>query len=868
MESAGRQWVILKFGGTSVSGKSRWEAICQILSKRIEEGLKPLLVCSAISGVSDLLGQLVKNSSGDSFGPVLDQIRKKHQDLIEELGLESGLDLILKDLDQLERMATGISLIGYADSRTTARVMAMGELMLTKIGDAYLRKRGLNGSWLDARSLLKVGPQQSVSQDMKYLSSHCQFDPDEKKSQELLKTSDDFLVTQGFIAENSAGETVLLGRGGSDTSASCLGSILGASRVEIWTDVPGMFSSNPREVPSARLLLKLDYDEAQELATSGAKVLHPRCIDPVKTYDIPLYICWTERPDFQGMRIGSPDSSSSPGAKAIISKKDIHMITMDTLGMWHQVGFLAKVFDCFRKHGLSIDLVTTSQSNVTVTLDSISNIIDSGAISRLMEDLSDFCRPRSLGPLASVSLVGKNIRSMIHKLGPFLEAFEEKKIYLISQAASDLNFTIIIDESEAPRMVQKLHALFFSEQNDNEVFGPTWNELFTPSNKASPAPSPAWWIQKQSKLIDIGSKQTPVYVYDEEELMKGIGQLKSLSGIDKVHYAMKANAHPEILKLIDREGFGFDCVSLEEINYLRDVLPQFDPQKIVFTPNFAPISEYEAALKLGCTLTLDNIYPLENHPDIFRGASIMLRIDPEVGRGHHKHVRTAGPSAKFGIALSELDRIDELISQSGAKIIGLHAHVGSGIKNPETWAENALFLSETASRFKDVRVLNLGGGLGVAEKPGDQILDLEQVKASLDKIKKAFPQFQLWLEPGRYLAAQSGVLLGKVTQLKSKGQKNFVGLDVGMNSLIRPSLYGSFHEIVNLSKQGQEKSVKADVVGPICETGDVLGHGRQLPPSEEGDIFLIATAGAYGKVMASAYNLREPASEVFLKAEL
>lgn len=865
MEGTSRRWVILKFGGTSVSSKPRWDTISHILKKRIDEGLKPLLVCSAISGVSDLLGLLVKNSSEEPFEPVLDQIRMKHLDLINELGLESKSDLISNDLEQLERMATGISLIGYADSRTIARVMAMGELMLTKIAKAYLNARGLKGSWYDARALLKVTQQNSGSQEMKYLSAHCSFHPDEKKSQELLKTSDEYLVTQGFIAENSAGETVLLGRGGSDTSASCFGSILGACRVEIWTDVPGMFSSNPREVPSARLLLKLDYDEAQELATSGAKVLHPRCIDPVKTYQIPLFICWTERPEFKGMKIGSVDGRSSPGAKAIISKKDIHMITMDTLGMWHQVGFLAKVFDCFRKHGLSIDLVTTSQSNVTVTLDSISNIIDSGAISRLQDDLSEFCRPRSLGPLASVSLVGKNIRSMIHKLGPFLEAFEEKKIYLISQAASDLNFTITIDEHEAPRMVQKLHALFFSEQTDNEVFGPTWNELFSSDEKSNKAQATDWWRHKKSRLIDIGTQQAPVYIYDEEQLLKGIHDLKSLRAVDKVHYAMKANAHPDILRLIDQEGFGFDCVSMEEIHYLRKVLPDFDPKKIIFTPNFAPIEEYEAAMKLGCTLTLDNLFPLEHHLEVFRGASMMLRIDPEVGRGHHKHVRTAGPSAKFGIALSELDRIDELVDKSGAKIIGLHAHVGSGIKNPETWAENAVFLASLADRFQDVRVLNLGGGLGVSEKPGDQTLDLEQVRMSLDKIKKAFPQFQLWLEPGRYLAAQSGVLLGKVTQLKSKGQKNFVGLNVGMNSLIRPSLYGSFHEIVNLSKLDEKNVMKADVVGPICETGDVLGHGRQLPLSEEGDIFLIATAGAYGKVMSSAYNLRAPASEVFLR---
>ena len=160
----------------------------------------------------------------------------------------------------------------------------------------------------------------------------------------------------------------------------------------------------------------------------------------------------------------------------------------------------------------------------------------------------------------------------------------------------------------------------------------------------------------------------------------------------------------------------------------------------------------------------------------------------------------------------------------------------------------------------------MGGGLGVVEHPGTTPLDIEAVNAGLTALKSAHPNVDLWLEPGRFLVAPAGVLLTRVTQLKKKGNVHYVGLDTGMNSLIRPALYGAYHEIVNLSRLNAPITSIAEVVGPICETGDVLGHGRPLPDTQEGDVFLIATAGAYGRAMSSFYNLREPASEVLLRA--
>jgi diaminopimelate decarboxylase/aspartate kinase len=194
-------------------------------------------------------------------------------------------------------------------------------------------------------------------------------------------------------------------------------------------------------------------------------------------------------------------------------------------------------------------------------------------------------------------------------------------------------------------------------------------------------------------------------------------------------------------------------------------------------------------------------------------------------------------------------------------VVGLHAHAGSGILDPEAWREVAGRLLSAAERFPDVEVLDLGGGLGVGELPQDPALDVERLGELLLEVRRGFPRYRLWLEPGRYLVARAGVLLTRVTQLKGKGASRFVGVDTGMNSLIRPALYGAWHEIVNLTRLDEPASETADVVGPICESGDVLGAERRLPVCAEGDVLLVAHAGAYGRAMSSYYNLREPAAE-------
>ncbi|MFN7146888.1 MAG: bifunctional aspartate kinase/diaminopimelate decarboxylase, partial [Myxococcota bacterium] len=283
--------------------------------------------------------------------------------------------------------------------------------------------------------------------------------------------------------------------------------------------------------------------------------------------------------------------------------------------------------------------------------------------------------------------------------------------------------------------------------------------------------------------------------------------------------------------------------------------------RILFTPNFAPRAEYAAALADGVHVTLDNVHPLAEWPELFAGREVMLRVDPGAGRGHHDHVRTGGERSKFGIAAGELDRVADLCRAHGVRVTGLHAHVGSGILDAQSWSDVALFLSQVTERFPEVRHLDVGGGLGVPEKADQAPLDLAALDTALARVREAHPRLAVWLEPGRFLVAEAGVLLCRVTQLKQKGDVRFVGVDTGMNSLIRPALYGAWHEIVNLTRLDAPLTQVANVVGPVCESGDTLGYARRLPDTREGDVLLIATAGAYGRAMSSTYNLRAPAEE-------
>jgi bifunctional diaminopimelate decarboxylase / aspartate kinase len=856
---ASSRWVVVKFGGTSVSTLANWRNIALVVRRRLESGNRVLVVHSAITRITDQLEKLLVSALAGKPEEALKAIEDRHVQLTTELGV--GVSPQLQGyFDELRQMASGISLVRELSDRTRARVMANGELMATEIGSRFLRSQGLDVTWMDARDMLSV-EDRGASAKASVLSATCSFAPDAALEQRL-DASTPVVISQGFIARDSEGNTCLLGRGGSDTSASYLGAKIRARAIEIWTDVPGMFSANPRATPSARLIRALHYDEAQEIATSGAKVLHPRCLLPARQYQIPLYVYATQTPDLEGTLI-TGESAQGAQVKAICNRKGITLISLDSPGMWHQVGFMADAFAVFKEHGMSVDLVSTSETNVTVSLDPAANTLDGELLGKLQRDLSRLSNVRVIGPCSSVSLVGRNIRAILHKLGDALALFEEQKVYLISQAANDLNFTFVVDENQGDRLVEQLHELLIRPLPGDPVLGPTWEQLFAKPEAVAARAQP-WWAVKRDALLGALATRDSAYVYDLAQVETAARAVTGLKSITRALFALKANPHPDILRKVAEAGVGFDCVSLAEIERVLEAVPGISPDRILFTPNFAPRDEYERGLALGVHVTIDNLFVLQHWLDAFRGQNVFLRIDTGIGRGHHHHVKTAGAQSKFGIPVEELDEVARLAKQGGVTIAGLHAHAGSGVFDVENWTQVGSVLVDLVKRFPDVKVLDVGGGLGVPDRIDGRELDLERLDGALGKVKNALPGVELWLEPGRYFVANAGVLLARVTQTKVKSGIRYVGVATGMNSLIRPALYGAHHDIVNLTRYGEAANIPANVVGPICESSDFLGHDRLLPECHSGDVLLIATAGAYGRAMASNYNLRAPAEEVLI----
>lgn len=853
-------WVIMKFGGTSVSSRARWDTIAVETRARLAAGERPVLVCSALSGVSDLLEQAATRAPTAEHEPVLTEIVQRHASMAEQLGVE--LDEVVGDLVvDLERLLLGASLLQEVSPRQHARILSAGELMSTRLGAAFLRQQGIDVAWLDARSVLRSTDAPDTRDSARFLEARVDDEADPALEAEL-RRGPQVVLTQGFIARSPDGATVLLGRGGSDTSAALFAARLGAARCEIWTDVPGMFTANPRQVPSARLLRRLGYDEAQEIASMGAKVLHPRCIPPVARHGIPLVIRCTPRPELDSTHIERAGLGGGPRVHAISAKSGITLVRMDTVGMWQQAGFLADVFACFKARGLSVDLVSTSETNVTVSLDPSATAHDPAVLDALLRDLSEHCVARTIGPCAAVSLVGRRIRGLLHRLGPALEVFEEHRVHLVTQAASDLNLTVVVDEGQAERLVTSLHALLFVESGDN-TFGPSWSQLAEGEGAQAAPMAPRWWAAERTRLLDLAS-QGPHYVVHGPSVDAAADALLGLTQVSRVLYAMKANPHPEVLRRLVERGVGIECVSSGELDAAFAAVPDLDPERVLFTPNFASRAELADAVDRGVRVGVDALHPLEHWPEILAGREVQLRIDPGTGRGHHDHVRTAGSRSKFGINPDSLPRVKQLTDEHGIRVVGLHAHAGSGILAPSHWAEVALGLARVARDFPDVRHLDLGGGLGVPEKPGQAALDLAALDAALAQVRSAHPHLELWLEPGRYLVATAGVLVARVTQLKDKAGMAYVGLETGMNSLLRPALYGAWHDIVNLTRIDAEPDRVVTVVGPICESADTLGRDRLLPETVEGDVVLVDVTGAYGRAMSSRYNLREPAVEVVL----
>ncbi len=847
-------WVVMKFGGTSVSQADTWAVIGDRVRQERSKGRRVMVVVSAVAGVTDLLGRLAEAPPLEVAEELLADLDRIHDTLAESLGIEPG-EAFTTARQELGTLLDAPAASGLVGDGWRARLQSHGERLSSALGRQVLAQGGEAVILDSALDLLTVDPDASAGP----LAAYCTEDPDPALARRLADAGP-IHITQGFMARGPDGEPWLLGRGGSDTTAALLAARLGAMELQIWTDVPGVFSADPNVVPGARLLRRLSYSEAQEFATMGAKVLHPPCIGPVRRHGIALSIRDTRRPDSVHTAVGPRSAQTEGLVKGVISRSGITLINLDSITMWHQPGFLADAFGVFKRHGLSIDLVSTSESSVTVSLDPRRpGRGPAQGLEPCLRELEALCDVTVKTGCVAISLVGNAIRTLLGRLSDALDLFQDRTIHLVTQSANDLNFTLVVDADQADRLVQKLHAKLIAPIADHQPeFGPSWSEL----NEAGGGRPEGWWETRSDELQAI-VRQGPAYVYDLASVRAAARRLMGLSSIGRVLYAVKANHHPDILRALADEGVRFECVSPGEVDHVLREVPGTEAGELLFTPNFAAREEYTEALERGVRLTVDNLYPLEAWPEVFRGQSVFLRLDLDAGFGHHRKVVTSGAGSKFGIPLHQLERVREIAAREDITIVGLHAHTGSGVSEPEVWKLQLERFLDVLPDFPDARVIDLGGGLGVPERRDQAPFDLEALDALLATLP--VPEgMELWLEPGRYLVSEAGVLLARVNQTKSKGEQAYLGIEIGMNTLLRPALYGAYHDIVNLSRFGEDATHRYTVVGPICETGDILGESRYLPKSEEGDVLLIANAGAYGRVMASEYNLRSPAREVVL----
>lgn len=371
----------------------------------------------------------------------------------------------------------------------------------------------------------------------------------------------------------------------------------------------------------------------------------------------------------------------------------------------------------------------------------------------------------------------------------------------------------------------------------------------------------------------LNNVQTPFYYYDVSLLQQTLDKINKEAGkyYFQVHYALKANANSKILQLIKNAGLGADCVSGNEVK--AAIENGFSPQKIVFAGVGKSDDEIIFSLKSGIfCFNCESIQEIEVINELAQKnnckAHIALRINPNVNANTHHYITTGLEENKFGINIWELESITEKLSTlHNIQLIGLHFHIGSQISDLQPFKSLCLKVNELQKWFEQRKIniehINVGGGLGINyhEPDKEAIPNFESYFKLFNDFLEIRPHQQVHFELGRAIVAQCGTLFSKVLYIKNGIKTKFAILDAGMTELIRPALYQAFHKIENVSSDKAPKSY--DVVGPICESSDCFGKAVLLPEIQRGDLIAIRSAGAYGEVMASAYNLRNRVKAVY-----
>jgi len=455
--------IVMKFGGTSVEDANAIRRVMQIVESRLRQ--RPVVVVSALAKVTDQLLAMARASGAADRHTAADLARRLHErhtqvaaDLLgpgASAEFRPALDEIFQNLTELLR---GIAAVGELTARSADQVLSYGEILSSKIVAAAFHAHKLPAAHTDARECIVT--------DEQFTRATPLF---EETNRHLLKIIAPMLdagrvpVMGGFIAATKTGITTTIGRGGSDFSAAIVGAGLGAERIEIWTDVDGMMTTDPNLCPDAHRIKNISFDEAAELAYFGAKVLHPATVLPAMQKNIPVYVLNSRNPKCEGTRISARPAKSRNFLKAIAAKKRITMIDIASPRMLLAHGFLKAIFDAFDRHRIAVDVVSTSEVSVSLTVDS------NESIPALAADLAALADVKYEGRKAIICLVGENLRELPGIAAHVFGELKDVKIRMISQGASEINLSFVVEEEDVPEIVQRLHRKFFSDP-DPEVF--------------------------------------------------------------------------------------------------------------------------------------------------------------------------------------------------------------------------------------------------------------------------------------------------------------------------------------------------------------------------------------------------------------
>ena len=455
--------IVMKFGGTSVQDAAAIERAAAIVKGRLPQ--KPVVVVSAMAKVTDqLLAMASAAGAGDreTALQLARSLRERHYNTAGEL-LGTGLFTQLhgeleSDFDGLEELLRGIAAVGELTPRTSDHVAAYGELLSSKVVAAAFSARHMDASLVDSRECIVT--------DSTHTRAAPLFDETNERLQAQvvpLALAGRVPVIGGFVGATKTGVTTTIGRGGSDFSAAIVGAGVGAERIEIWTDVDGMLTTDPNICPDARRIKVISFDEAAELAYFGAKVLHPATVLPAVQKNIPVYILNSRNARCEGTRISARVPHSKNIFKAIAVKKRITIVDVAAPRMLLAHGFLKAIFEAFDRHRVPVDVVSTSEVSVSLTVDS------NESIPALAGDLAKLADVKYEGRKAIVCLVGENLRETPGVAARVFSELADVKIRMISQGASEINLTFVIEEDAVPEVVRRLHKTFFSDV-DPEVF--------------------------------------------------------------------------------------------------------------------------------------------------------------------------------------------------------------------------------------------------------------------------------------------------------------------------------------------------------------------------------------------------------------